>query len=291
MIDVLVIAVAVPGRPAAFAESIQRLKAAGASVTLFAGFAEGATDLPVQAGRGTAQARGFRHRGRGISGTVPSRIAALRRAAAQADVLVALDPPAVYTVWQLAQRHRATDAVIGLSPAIRRVEIRSTQGFRRPLRRVVLSGPSLEVIKQAVRGHARRYGRAVFIQATGARVQRTGLGRSAWQAALRAPLPTMARLPLARRVADGLTRAGYAEQAGSTVTAVARRLPQPRRARFLAESAEAELVAGRTPLVPERSRRGGAGHRRRRARVRPGEAGRRSRAAGRRADVPPGRAR
>ena len=248
MINVLVVAFAVPGRPAVFAESVQRLTAAGASITLFGGFAEGAVDLPVTTrsiaprkpvGSGTAGEKFWRR---------ASKDPALRRAAAQADVLVALDPPAVHTVWQLAQRHRAADAVMGLSPALRQVEIRAAEGFRRKVRRALLSGPSLEVAKQGVRGRVKRYGRAAAVRATGAKVQGTGLGRAAWQSALRAPLPERARLPLARQVADGLTRAGYAEQAGTTLTTVARTLPQPRRrAQFLTQSAMAELTAGRIP--------------------------------------------
>ncbi|MEV6494988.1 glycosyltransferase family 1 protein, partial [Actinoplanes sp. NPDC051633] len=216
--------------------------------TLFGGFAEGAADLPVTTrstpvlkspGSGTAGEKFWRR---------AQRDGRLRRAAAEADVLVALDPPAVHTVWQLAQRNRAADAVMGLSPALKQVEIRAAQGFRRSLRRALLSGPSLEVAKQAVRGRAKRYGRAAAVRATGARVQRTGVGRAAWQSALRAPLPDRARLPLARQVAEGLARAGFPDEAGSTLTAVAKTLPQPRRrARFLTQPVLDEFRAGRTP--------------------------------------------
>ena len=247
MIKVLVVAAAAPGRPTVFAESVQRLTAAGASVELFGGFAEGAAELPVPTRVLKAKAP--------KTGTAGEKLwararqdAALRRAASQADVLVSLDPAAVHTVWQLAQRNRAADAVNGLAPALRRVEIRAGQGVRRQVRRVLLSGPSLSVAKQAVRGGAKRYGLAAARRATGPRVQSTSAGRAVWQTALKSlPLPERARLPLAQRVADGLTRAGYADQAGATLTAAARAVPQPSRARFLTRAAMGELAAGRTP--------------------------------------------
>ena len=247
LINVLVIAVAVPGRPAAFANpsSDSRLRAhrsrcsPGSPRALptcrckhgswrrakpVGSGTEGEISAPCPAGPGAAPCGGQGGRaGRAGSPGGPYGVAA--RPAASRGRRGWSACPRRFGGWRSA-RPRA---------------------FGASLRRVLLIGPALEVTKQAVRGRAKRYGRAAAFRGTGARVQRTGLGRAAWQSALRAPLPEKVRLPLARLVADGLTRAGYAEQAGSTVTGVARNLPQQRRARFLADSANAELAAGRTP--------------------------------------------
>lgn len=253
MINVVVVAAAYPGRPAVFAESVRRLYAAGASVSLVGGFDEQErTALPVAVSRLAPLSGRMRSRG----GTAALRLwwramgdRELRRAAARADVLVALDAPAVHTVWQLARRNRGADAVVGMTPALRSVEKRAARPVRRRVRRLLVRGPSLGFARQAVRGRLKRYGRVAAQRVTGAPVQRTWTGRVAWRTALRGlPMPARARLPLARRVADGLSQAGYAEQAGATLTAAVQRVPQPRRrARFLSSPALNELNAGRVP--------------------------------------------
>ncbi|MFG1608521.1 glycosyltransferase family 1 protein [Actinoplanes sp. NPDC049265] len=239
VINVLVVAATTPGRPAAFAESMRRLADAGADVTLIVG-----DEFPLS------------RRYRAMTGTKGQKLwwraaadARLRTAAARADVLVALDAAAVHTVWQLARRHRGTDAVLGLTPALRRVEALAAQGMRLRVRRLLVRGPSFGYAREAVLRRIKGYGRAAARHATGASVQGTRLGRAAWQSALAGlPMPARARLPLARRVADGMARAGYAAEAGSTLTAAVRRVPQPRRrARFLSTPALTELTAGRIP--------------------------------------------
>ena len=45
------------------------------------------------------------------------------RAAAEADVIAALDKHAVYTVWKLARRHRGARAVLGVDAAVRALTI------------------------------------------------------------------------------------------------------------------------------------------------------------------------
>ncbi|MEV6632158.1 glycosyltransferase family 1 protein [Actinoplanes sp. NPDC051470] len=239
MINVLVVAAAAPGRPAVLAESMRRLAEAGAAVTLIVG-----DDLA------------YSRRYRTMPGTNGQKLwwramgdGKLRTAAARADVLVALDAVAVHTVWQLARRHRGADAVLGLTPALRRVEARAAGGMGLRVRRLLVRGPSVGYVREAVARRVKGYGRAAARHATGSAVQGTRLGRVAWSSALTSlPMPARARLPLARRVADGMARAGYADQAGTTLTAAVRRVPQPRRrARFLSTPALNELTAGRIP--------------------------------------------
>jgi glycosyltransferase involved in cell wall biosynthesis len=248
VIRVLVIAGEPPTRPHGLAESLRTLRAAGVAVSLVGGgeFAvpDGLADLSVlPAATATA----------GPPGAVLwrrfARDSAARRHAARADVLVALDPPAVHTVWQLARKHRTADAVFGLAPAIRAVEARRHHPARHAARRLLVPVSRVESAARTLGGGTIRHGRAAARAATGTRVHRLRLGRLVWRTALHAvPLPARVRLPLTRRVTESLTRAGYPEQAADTLAATLRRLPRAgRRAAFLAGVADRAFARGELP--------------------------------------------
>jgi glycosyltransferase involved in cell wall biosynthesis len=253
MIKVLVVANGVPARPHVFVDSLRRLAATGASVSVVGAFPAGRLTVPDRlAGVRTLAPMPTRLRTRKLT---PSeslwlrlrRDTTARRAAARADVIVALDPASVHTVWQLARRHPGADAVLGLTPAIRTVEARAASRVRHAARRLLVRVSAVGTTAPAVRGLTARHGRSALRAATGTRVHRIRIGRLVWQVALRTA-PGPARIPLARRVAESLTRAGYPDRAAATLTAAAKRLPRAdRRAAFLADIAKRELAHGRSP--------------------------------------------
>lgn len=280
MIRVLIVAEKAPARPNVFAAALRQFAEAGAQVSLIGGFAAdeaaGLARPAVPAGTaglggttgfampaGTAGLGGTAglvtvttlvpgRRGTGTAGEALWRRfrgdAAARRAAARADVLVALDPAAVHTVWQLGRRHRGAVAVLGLAPALRAVEAYAAHRARYAVRRLLVHGPTAEFAVEAARGQTLRQGERALRAAAGARVHRLSVGRAAWQLALRLPMPARARVPLSGRVAESLTRAGYPDQAAETLTGTAGRMPQLRaRAGFLAGAAKRDLDQGRSP--------------------------------------------
>jgi glycosyltransferase involved in cell wall biosynthesis len=255
MIRVLVIAAGPPARPNVLGDSLRRLATSGATVSLLAGFPadqlalpEGFAQITTLAPLPARQRRRRLPAGEGMWMRF-QRDAAARRAAARADVLVALDLAAVHTVWQLAQRHRGADAVLGLAPALRSVQARGAHRVRHTTRQLLVRVPSTTFAAQAIWGRIVRRGKAVARAVSGTRVHRLRLGRAAWRLFLQhVPMPDRVRLTMSRRVAESLTRAGYADQAAQALTGVARKLPQLRqRATFLADAAGRDLGQGRSP--------------------------------------------
>jgi hypothetical protein len=164
MIRILIVTGTPPTRPTILAEALRLFSAAGASVTI-AGAVTGETVPPGIADLITFAPLTPRQRRRNPATTPAetlwSRIQRhhrTRQAAARADVIVALDQPAIQTVWELARRHRGAEVMFGLAPALRYAESRSHRPWRLTLKRIITRGPSAEFVLAQTR---RRYQRAI----------------------------------------------------------------------------------------------------------------------------------
>ncbi|WIM95942.1 glycosyltransferase family 1 protein [Actinoplanes oblitus] len=261
MTRVLIVSNGVPGRPAVLADTLRRLRASGALITLAAGAPAERIALPgggatVHAIRTARQLprpdkRAYPDAGKGRKLWLRARHdRRLRSLARAADVLVALDPHAVHTVWQLARRHRAADAVNGLTPALRAVAARAGAPGRYRLRRLLRPGPSPAVAAEALGERADRLVERVARKGSGRRVLRDPHGRRAWRLLLGAPLLGDARrLRWTERVAGRLVELGLPDEAGLVRAAAARRArPTVAVADSLETAAQAEFAAGRIPV-------------------------------------------
>ncbi|KUL22901.1 glycosyltransferase family protein [Actinoplanes awajinensis] len=261
MTRVLIVSTGVPGRPGVLADALRQLAAAGARVTLATGAAAGKVTLAD----GTAAVHGVRTAAklpgpdkREHAGAVKGRKLWLRARhdpalgalARTADVLVALDPHAVHTVWQFARRNRAAHAVNGLTPALRAVAERAAAPGRHRLRRVLRAGPSPAVAAEALGERAGRLLERVARKGSGRRVLRDPRGRRAWRLLLGAPLlGDERRIRWAERVAGRLLELSLPAEAGA-VRAVAARHTRDTGAGadHLEAAAHAEFAAGRIPV-------------------------------------------
>ena len=257
MSQVLIVTNWVPGRPGVLAETVAQMHADGVRVTVVAGCPAERISVP----EGTAEVialpgpKSLPHADRQeYTDAVKSRKLWLRvrnderarRRAATADVLVALDVNAVHTVWQLARRHRAADAVVGLAPAQAALAKRAAGRSRRP---VLHRAPNPGLAVDAVRERVDRLADRVARKGAGSRVLRDPRGRRAWQMVLAAPgLGDDRRRVWGERVTERLLAMNLPADAAVTRAAAARRLHDPViRAEWLTAAANAELEAGRVP--------------------------------------------
>ncbi|GAA4920098.1 glycosyltransferase family 1 protein [Streptomyces coeruleoprunus] len=170
----------------------------------------------------------------------------LRQQARRADVLVALDPGAVYTVWRLAQHYRITEAHFGIAPALKavaRVKERGTAGGQRGVL------PPLEVITRDVKRSVDGLPAAVMRHATARPVMRSAVGARMWRTAVTAPgVPTKARIATSRYVAEGMQWAGRTSGAAIALAAAASKISdQGLKAMLLDEAVSKELSKGISP--------------------------------------------
>ncbi|QGN49575.1 glycosyltransferase [Micromonospora sp. WMMD558] len=178
----------------------------------------------------------------------------VRRRTRTADVLVALDPTAVHTVWEMAQRQPRADACNGIGAAGRIVRARH-EGTHRVTRR-----PAEQLSARA--GIAVRGARRAAV--TGAResleaamapaVLRSRVGGRFWRSAVAAPgLPERVRVALAYRVHLRSVQAGRPGLAAATTAAAAGRIGgRKSRADLLTREAADELALGHVPVcLPE----------------------------------------
>lgn len=142
----------------------------------------------------------------------------LRERARAAQVLVALDEGALYTVWQLAQRNRTAKAVYGFAPAVSAVREVKEAGkaprgaFRRPLSLVAVD--SARALRRTPAAAARLV--------TARPIMRRSLGERLWRLPLRVPgVPSGLRVALGRRVAEALNWAGRRGGAAYTLALTA----------------------------------------------------------------------
>jgi glycosyltransferase involved in cell wall biosynthesis len=261
MTHVLIVSNWIPGRPSVLADTVGQLHADGVRVSVVCGCAPEKISLPEGAGRvyGLLATKQLSHSDRmDYRDALKSRKLwlraradkRLRKLAATADVIVALDVTAVHTVWQLARRFRTADAVIGLVPAVQAVKNRARSPRRSTLRRVLRPVPSPAIAVEQVGERTGRLVEKVARRGAGRRVLRDPRGRAAWRLLLDAPLLGDARRARwGQRVADKLLEMKMPDEAGRTRAATARRIHHTNEtADKLDEAAKADFEAGRIPL-------------------------------------------
>lgn len=261
MINVLLVAGAVPTRQAVLAEALEELREHGAAVWLAChfdpeelalkeGLAE-AHSLPAAAAKLPARVRGKIKRA-----DSPRRIwlraqhdSWVRERARRADVLVALDPRAIHTVWQLAHRHRAADAVYGLAPALKAVDARRQDPAKYARLRKLRPGPSPQVFVHGATGWTGDTAKAVGRRLVGRKVLRTAPGRVFWRTAVSAPgVPERLRVKLAQQVRESLLATDQPVAAARTAEAVGRRVSgTAARAEMLGAATMSRLDHGEIP--------------------------------------------
>jgi hypothetical protein len=189
--NVLIVATAIPAEPTILLEALAKLRDRGAEVAIACFFP--AEDLPVD--ESLAQQHSFaqpdetigaRFR-KALKNAKPQRRTWmfarrdgwLRQQARRADVLVAMDPASVHTVWEFAQRHPTSDAVYGLIPALKVIDRRSTAT---PVPTAVVLRRRATAVASIGARNTRTFGiratKGMLRRATGRRVMRTAPG--AW---------------------------------------------------------------------------------------------------------------
>jgi hypothetical protein len=261
--SVLIIATRRPAEPSVLLGALDRFRALGATVSVACGFDVAGfpidPELAEWHGFEGPPPRGDKRFAQAIAKASPPRRAWLqahrsawvRQRARRADVLVAMDPHAVYAVWEFAQRNWHADAVYGLVPSLRALESRRrgrTSNALRTIRRAVPATASLTV--RGARRWSIQAGKETVRAATGSRVMRVGLLARLWSMAVTAPgIPDRFRSRLGVRIHISLVRAGRPALAVRTSVATANRMRDPQmRADLLHRQALAELWAGRQPL-------------------------------------------
>ncbi|MFF3866402.1 glycosyltransferase [Micromonospora sp. NPDC001898] len=258
MSDVLLVAGVVP-QPGILNMAVQRLREAGARVHLVG--AVNADELPAG-----LQLDGLCALPEDISKATPTRAAAravpgervwarirrepwARERSRTADVLVALDSHAVYTVWRMAQRNRTADARYGTQAAVQALAEREARTSPGPLQRLTNGIPSTAVVRQGVNRLINAAPRAAVNAATARPIMRSKAGTQLWLSAVKAPkISDSLRTKVAHQVAKGMAWADRPDGEALILTATANKLRKPTaQAKMLGEAASRELKAGMPP--------------------------------------------
>ncbi|MDI9884206.1 glycosyltransferase family 1 protein [Streptomyces sp. HNM0645] len=170
----------------------------------------------------------------------------LRERARKADVMVALDPGAVYTVWRLAQYNRSAAAMFGIAPGLKAVEGLTSQGGSVQRRSVI---PPLDAVARDVRRSVDGLPAAVMRTATARPVMRSTVGARLWRTAVTAPgVPTRVRAATSRYVAEGMQWAGRTSGAAIALADAASKIPDlGLKAQLLDEGVMKEIAKGLSP--------------------------------------------
>ncbi|MEU5070197.1 glycosyltransferase family 1 protein [Streptomyces asoensis] len=171
----------------------------------------------------------------------------LRSQGRKADVLVALDVAAVYTVWRLAEYNRTAAAKFGLAPALKAVEELKAQGGTTARRSTVL--PPLSAVARDVKRSVDRLPAQLVRTATPRPLMRSGVGARLWRSAVTAPgVPIRVRAATSRYVAEGMQWAGRTSGAALTLANAASKIPDLQlRADLYNEGVMQELKKGISP--------------------------------------------
>jgi glycosyltransferase involved in cell wall biosynthesis len=260
MTNVLLIA-GVAAKPGVLAASVRKLRDKGARVYLAAAAesAEPPADVELD---------GFLAFPEDVAKATPTRAAVhappgarvwmharrqswLRRQARRADVLVALDAHAVYTVWRLAQRHREADAIYGINSTLKVVDARAQGRPTRPsaLTRVANAFPYPRLAAQGIARAVRSAPRSTINTVTAKPIMSSRIGAGLWRTAITLPgIPDKLRVKVAHQLAHGMAWAGSPEGEAQMLASAAGKLRNPRtRARLLGEAATRELAGGLAP--------------------------------------------
>ncbi|WP_038841076.1 glycosyltransferase [Salinispora arenicola] len=170
----------------------------------------------------------------------------VRRRVRTADVLVALDPTAIHTVREMAQRQPRADVCDGIGAAGQIVAGRRESAHRvtrRPTDRV---GLVVRGVKRAAVAGARKSLEATMAPA----MLRNRVGGRLWRSAVGAPgLPERIRVALAYRVHLRSVQAGRPDLAAATTAIAAGRISgRKSRADLLTRGATGELAMGHVPI-------------------------------------------
>ncbi|MFI0896882.1 glycosyltransferase [Streptomyces sp. NPDC020983] len=253
MTDVLLVASNVP-QPAVLRSSLEKFAAAGATVRLAVAFAldEIESDLPLAEAYSLSAAAEAAHGAKFMKNAAKASLLTrtwryaqgdrwLRRYGRKADVLVALDQAAIYTVWRLAERNRRADAVFGVAAALKALDDRAARPGHYAVRDVYRSLPSPVT---AARTTARAARKAYYLSTSG-KIMRTAVGAKAWRAAVGAPkLPDGVRAEMAVRVSNGMVKGGRKTGATLVLTQAAEQVGD------LAIKTDLMARAGRRTISP-----------------------------------------
>ncbi|WP_326683852.1 hypothetical protein OHB31_10855 [Streptomyces microflavus] len=266
MTHVLLIA-GTPPQSAVLKASLEKFRAAGATVELVGLFASDDIDpgldltgLRSLTEAAAARGRSFEKRVAKLSG--PRRVWAsaerdqqVRGSGRRAHVLVALDANAVFTVWKLAQVNRRAHAVFGIAPALKAVEERRERPVRYALRDASRTVPSPAVAARTTKQAAKRVAGVALRRASSPAVMRTALGAKSWRGVVVAPkVPDRLRAKLARRVSLSMAKGGRRSGATMVLNDAARHTAdRVLRADLLAEAARADLARGHDDAALRRS--------------------------------------
>ncbi|MFD4571183.1 glycosyltransferase [Streptomyces sp. NPDC058417] len=222
------------------AEAVAKFNALGARVRLAGSFHLEAEGVPEQlAASELAEThqlpRNLRHRSQALRRRASKSPAGLRlwmqvqrdtwlrSHGRDADVLVALDPNAVYTVWRLAEFNRTAAAQFGLNPALRAVKELQAKGGATGARGSLL--PPLHAIARDVKRTVDHLPGQLVRAATPRPVMRSGVGARLWRSAVTAPgVPIKVRAATSRYVAEGMRWAGRTSGAALTLADAAARI-------------------------------------------------------------------
>jgi glycosyltransferase involved in cell wall biosynthesis len=260
--DVLIVASARP-QLGVLADSVRKFRDRGARVHLAGTFhlkpvteqlsqaeLDGLHQLPrSSAHRSSAVMRKARDSPKGMRVWIQAQNDAwLRSHARKADVLVALDTDAIYTVWRLAQHNRSAKALFGLAPAMKAVESLQSLGGTVD-RRVVDNLPSPTVVARDVRRSVNGLPAMMMRTATGRSVMRSAIGARLWRGAITAPgVPARVRASASGYVADGMLAAGRTNGAAIALAAAANKIRDlDLRAELLGDAAKREIAKGLSP--------------------------------------------
>ncbi|MEV0717602.1 glycosyltransferase family 1 protein [Asanoa sp. NPDC050611] len=259
----LIVAAYAPAQPAVLTEALERFKGRGAHVALACFFDPAVLNLDpalADAQNFAATAETITPRFRTALGRAQpnrkiwlhaQRSAWLRQQARDADLLVAVDPKSLHTVWELAQRNLRAGAHYGLVPALKALDAGAFGALPVPrlVERQVSAAASMGV--RGARRMAVQSARTSLRRATGARVMRNPAGAWFWTQAVGAPrVPDRVRNKLALRVYDSAVRADRLAAAARTSAAAVRKLRNLQyKADLLVKGAQAEFGLGRVPTV------------------------------------------
>ncbi|MGW1813039.1 glycosyltransferase family 1 protein [Streptomyces sp. NPDC002125] len=169
----------------------------------------------------------------------------LRRRALNAQVLVALDPGAVYTVWRLSQYAPAAEAHFGIAAALTALDKLKQRGAT--ARQAAL--PPLGAVAKDVRRTIDGLPAVMMRTATARPVMRSTLGARFWRSAVTVPgMPVKARVAASRYVAEGMQWAGRTSGAAIALTEAASKISDLAvKAELLDEGVMTEIAKGISP--------------------------------------------
>ncbi|RKN45445.1 glycosyltransferase [Micromonospora endolithica] len=258
MSDVLLVAGVAP-QPGILSTAVRRLRETGARVHLVGAVdpdelaedlqLDGLCALPLNIAKDTPT----RTAARQVPGErVWSRIRRepwAREQARTADVLVALDAHAIYTVWRFAQRNRTADARYGIQAAVQALTERKDRPAAGALQRLANGLPSSSGLKQSVNRLINAAPRAAVNAVTARPIMRSRAGTQLWLTAVKTPkVPDSLRTKVAQQAAKGMAWADRPDGEALILTATASKLRKPAaRARMMGEAASRELKAGMPP--------------------------------------------